>query len=171
MNFASKGVGACLVMLSLVSHSCRAEDLPATAPGKANPAGDEVNLWITPGIFSHHFDRNAGYRERNWGFGVQSNLSESVSVMAGNYINSDNDRSDYAGFIWQPWSWHSIKMGLAAAAFNGYPLMLNGGWFPAILPVLSIRNERVGVNLTAIPSYASRGLHGSVAAQFILRVW
>jgi len=171
MNCAYQGVRAGIAILLLAGCSCHAEEQPATAPTKANPAADEFNLWIAPGIFSHHFDRNAGYRERNWGFGVQSNLSESVSVMAGNYINSDNDRSDYAGVIWQPWSWHSVKIGLAAAAFNGYPLMLNGGWFPAILPLLSIRNERVGVNLTAIPSYASRGLHGSVAAQFLLRVW
>jgi hypothetical protein len=171
VNFGSRIAWAGLAAQLLASYACNAEEAPAPPLGGANTAANDFNLWLTPGILSHHYDRNAGYRERNWGFGIQSSLSGSFSVMAGNYINSDNVRSDYAGVIWQPWSWRSVKIGLAAAVFNGYPLMRGGGWFPAALPLISIRNERVGANFTVIPNYPARGLHGSIAAQFILRVW
>lgn len=171
MKYAFRIARAGLAAALIAGQACAAEEAPASAAPEVNAAGRDFNLWFTPGIFSHHYDRSAGYRERNWGYGLQSNLSNSVSVMAGDYINSDNFRSNYAGVIWQPWSWHSVKFGAAAIVLNGYPLMQSGGWFPAILPLITIGNERIGVNLTAIPNYAARGLHGSVDAQFILRVW
>jgi len=155
---------------SLGVSICGAEELPAKNQESANTASDGFSLWINPGLISYHFNRNAGYRERNWGFGIQSNLFEKVSVLAGNYINSDYARSNYAGLGWQPLSLYSVRVGFAVGVFNGYSTMHNGNWFAAILPLISIRNERVGVNFTLIPNYANR-LDGAIAAQLILRVW
>src|SRR5512135_2148648 len=159
MDHAFKIVWAGLILLLGVSTG-NAEELPARNPEGANTATSDFNLWLNPGLISYHFNRNAGYRERNWGFGVQSYLSDKVSVMAGNYINSDYARSNYVGLGWQPLSLYSARIGVAVSAFDGYPAMLNGGWFAAILPLISIRNERVGVNFTIIPNYANR-LHGA----------
>lgn len=135
-----------------------------------NVALSDFNLWVNPGLFSYHFDRNAGFRGLNWGLGIQSDLSGDMSVVAGTFINSDYARSNYAGMVWQPLSWQSAKIGLVAGILNGYPLMRNGGVFPAILPWVTFRNEHAGVNLTLIPNYSNR-LHGAIVAQFILRVW
>jgi len=149
------------LLLLLSFPACGAEEKPEHT--------NDFNLWVNPGLLSYHFDRNAGYRELNWGFGVQSDWSEHVSVLAGNFINSDRVRSKYAGVVWQPLSWHALKLGVAAGAFDGYPSMRNGGWFAAALPWISIRNERVGLNFTIVPNYANR-LHGALSGQIIFRV-
>ena len=169
MNTTFKTPLAGLVLLLGVSAS-HADEPPAKISESANATPDKFNLWINPGLVSYHFDRNAGYRGLNWGFGVQSNLSEEVSVLAGNFINSDRVRSNYAGLAWQPLSWRSVRIGLAAGVFDGYPTMRNGGWFVAALPWISIRNERIGVNFTIVPNYSNR-LHGAISGQVILRVW
>ncbi len=169
MDSTLKKTLASLVLLLRLSTS-NADELPAKTPESAKALPGGFNLWINPGLVSYHFDRNAGYRGLNWGFGVQSDLSDHLSVLAGNFINSDRARSNYAGLAWQPLSWHSVRIGLAAGIFNGYPAMLNGGWFAAALPWISIRNERVGVNLTIVPNYSNR-LHCAISGQVILRVW
>ena len=149
---------------------CNADELSAKNMNGTDISPTPFNLWINPGLVSYHFDRNAGYRGLNWGFGVQSNISEDFSILAGNFINSDRARSNYAALAWQPLTWNSVRMGVVASAFDGYPHMLNGGWFPAMMPWVSIRNDRFGVNLTIVPNYRNR-LHGAIAAQFIVRVW
>ncbi|MBI3901650.1 MAG: hypothetical protein HY306_01680 [Nitrosomonadales bacterium] len=160
---------AATALLLLLGFSiCDADELPAKYQESAKPG--RFNLWINPGLVSYHFDHSAGYRGKNWGFGAQSDLSEQLTVQAGNFINSDRVRSNYAGLAWQPLSWHSIRIGVAAAAFDGYPAMRDGNWFFAAMPWISLRGERLGVNLTVIPSYGSR-LHGAVSAQMIFRVW
>lgn len=169
MNFIP-GVALASFMFLLSLSASNAEELPAKHPENTAASQDGFNLWINPGAISYHFDRNAWYRELNWGIGVQSNLSDDMSVLAGNFINSDHARSHYAGLAWQPLSWRALKIGFVAGAFDGYPAMRNGGWFAAALPWVSIRNERIGVNLTVIPNYANR-LHGAISAQVIFRVW
>lgn len=147
-----------------------AGDLPTKNQARANAIPAGFNLWVSPGLFSYHFDRNAGYRELNWGFGVQSDVSEDWSVLAGNFINSDYARSNYAGLAWQPLSWHAVKIGAVVGAFDGYPAMRNGGGFLAAMPWASIRGRRIGLNLTVVPNYSNR-LHGALSGQLIFRVW
>lgn len=160
---------ALTLTLLLFAAGTHAEESPADAP-EPSGAPQKFNLWINGGLLSYHFDRNADFRGKNWGFGVQSDLTPEISVQAGDFINSNHVRSDYAGAAWQPISWHGARIGVAAGAFNGYPAMRNGGWFLAALPWVSIRNERFGVNLTLIPNYSNR-LRAAASAQFILRVW
>lgn len=170
MNFASKLVWVGLVSLLDISM-CSADELPTKNPGSGNAAPSGFNLWVNPGFISYHIDRHAPFRGRNWGWGVQSDLSDNLTALAGNYINSDYARTSYAGVAWQPLTWHSAKIGLVGGILDGYPAMRNGGVFPAILPWISFRHERVGVNFTLIPSFASRGLHGAIVAQLTLRAW
>ena len=161
-----------LTLLSFIVCA-QAEEPPADAAPEqvAAPAPPQkFNLWINGGMFSWHFDHDARFRDKNWGYGVQSDLSPAVSLLAGNFINSDNARSNYIGAAWQPLLWHGIRMGIAAGGFDGYPAMRNGGWFAAAIPWVSIRNDRFGVNLTLLPNYANR-LHGALAVQFVLRAW
>lgn len=158
------------LVIALGVSMCSAEELAANGQETTKTKSADFNLWLNPGLISYHFNRDAGYRERNWGFGVQSNLSDTLFVTVGNYINSDNARSHYAGLAWQPLSLYSARIGVAVSAFDGYPAMRDGGWFAAILPLISIHNERVGVNFTIVPNYSNR-LHGAIAAQFILRIW
>jgi hypothetical protein len=63
-----------------------------------------------------------------------------------------------------------VRAGVIVGAFDGYPRMRDGGWFPAALPAASIEYGRLGVNLTIVPTYKDR-LNGAVALQFKLRVW
>ena len=138
----------------------------------AEPALDgttPITGWVSPGFFSHHFDRSAGYREDNVGFGAELDVVDSWSIHAGSFINSDRARSRYVGGAWEPLERWGVKAGLYGGAFDGYPAMRAGGWFAAAFPVISMRTDRFGVNLTVIPNYGNR-LHGAIVAQVLLRV-
>lgn len=170
MNPIPKTVLFCFFLLLDFSTSHAAE-LPAIDQDQANTAPGSFNLWINPGLISYHFDRDAGYRDLNNGLGVQSDVSDKLSLMAGNFINSDHARSNFAGMAWQPLSWHAIKIGLAAGILDGYLTTNNGGKFLAVLPWITIRNERIGINLTVAP-YPNDPHHlGVISGQVILRVW
>jgi hypothetical protein len=149
---------ACLIVALLASSAAvRAEEAKAS-------------VWLSPGFLSHHFDRSAGYREDNIGFGAEVDLPRQTMVQAGSYINSDRLRTHYAGGAWSPIEFGPLRLGVYAGAFDGYPLMRNGGWFLAALPILSYRGDRLGVNFTAIPNYGNK-LHGAFVGQILLRVW
>jgi hypothetical protein len=57
-----------------------------------------------------------------------------------------------------------VRVGLALAAFDGYPNMRDGGWFPAAIPTLTYEYKRVGLNVGIIPTYKDR-LYGGVSFQ------
>lgn len=131
-------------------------------------------VWINPGSYSHHFDRNKNFREDNIGFGAEVWFARDHAVMAGTFINSDGDRSRYGAYQWRPLHWQpagiKVHAGIAAGVFDGYPRYRNGGWFPAVLPVLTVEYKRVGVNFFAVPTIANR-LDGAISIQLKFRVW
>ncbi|HEV7815927.1 MAG TPA: hypothetical protein VGP06_12605, partial [Janthinobacterium sp.] len=63
-----------------------------------------------------------------------------------------------------------FRLGAVVGAFNGYPKMLDGGWFPALVPVLSYEYKRVGVNLGIVPSYKDR-LYGAFSFQLKVKLF
>jgi hypothetical protein len=145
----------------------------AASSAFAESGADDVtsnSVWISPGFWSRHFDRSAGYREDNIGLGAELDFSPDLFVQAGSYINSDRARSHYAGGAWEPFERWGIRAGIYGGAFDGYPAMRNGGWFIAAFPMISMRTDRIGLNLTAIPNYGNR-LHGALVAQVLFRVW
>lgn len=131
-------------------------------------------VWLNPGFYSVHFDQDADLRENNIGFGVEVELRRNHLLTAGTFLNSDDDRSRYAGYEWRPLHWQPVKLdlsaGLIVAALDGYPRVRNGDWYVAVLPVVSVQWKRIGFNLTAVPTIKDR-LYGAVAIQFKLRIW
>lgn len=150
--------------------------LPLSASAADDPESDPPlsyvpeSVWINPGELSYHFNRSAGYREDNWGFGAQLNYSHNLALLGGTFINSDRQRSHDFGILWQPCAIGPVKLGGVVGAFDGYPYMEHGAWFPAALPMASVAYERFGANLTVVPNYKNR-LHGAVVVQFIFKVW
>lgn len=131
-------------------------------------------VWINPGIYSRHFDRDKGFRENNTGIGVEVVVAPDHAVMAGTFINSENRRTRFLGYQWRPLHWQpgasvEVSAGVIAAALDGYRGVNEGGWFVAPLPVVAIEGRYLGVNLSVIPNIENR-LHGAVALQFKLRV-
>jgi hypothetical protein len=131
-------------------------------------------VWISPGIYSLHFDSSKDLRNDNWGLGVEVALAPDHTLIGGNYINSNGARTHYGVYEWRPlhWQFASVELsaGVLAGAFDGYPNYHDGGWFIAALPVLAIEGRYLGVNLSVIPTIKDR-LDGALSIQFKLRVW
>jgi len=143
----------------------------ALADASAEPAFPQV--WLNPGIYSHHFDTGKGLRNNNIGFGAEVALAKDHGLMAGTFINSNRRRTHYGSYLWRPLHWEvaglNVGAGVLVGAFDGY-LYRDGGWFVAPLPMLSIEGKRLGANITLIPTVANR-FDGAIAIQLKLRVW
>ncbi|XLZ71378.1 hypothetical protein ABT364_05255 [Massilia sp. SR12] len=121
-------------------------------------------LWVNPGFYSYHFQRDKGLDNTNPGIGAEYRFSTVAAVTAGRFHNSDRQMSNYAGIYYQPWSVGPLRLGAVVGAFDGYPKMRNGGWFLAAIPVVSMEYQRVGVNFAIVPTYKER-LHGAFSVQ------
>lgn len=154
-----------LVLSLLVCHMAQADGQDAPAD-----RGEPVSVWLNLGFLSHHFQRNRGFRENNYGFGMQAAVSQAHSLLVGDFRNSDDAHSRYAYWAWQPLELGAIRLGLAAGATDGYPKMRNGKWFLAAIPMASVEHKAIGLNFTVIPGYKDR-LHAAAVAQIKLRVW
>jgi hypothetical protein len=133
-------------------------------------AAPRSELWLDSGFATWHFDQNKDLNGRNPGVGVEYRFSGRMAATAGRFYNSDRDHSLYAGVIWQPYSIGPVRLGAVVAAFNGYPKMRDGGWFPALIPVATIDYKRVGVNIGIVPSYKDR-LYGGISLQLKLKLF
>lgn len=127
-------------------------------------------LWINPGLYSYHFDRNKDFNSVNYGFGAEYRFSSVASLTAGIYRNSYYHRSGYIGAYWQPIAIGPVKLGAVAGVFDGYSNTNNGGWFPAALPAFTIEGEKVGLNLLVIPTIPNR-ISGSLSLQLKVKVF
>jgi hypothetical protein len=140
------------------------------------PASDQrsVQLWLNPGSFSYHFDRDKDLSGKNFGVGAEMVLSEDHVLAAGTFNNSNRKQSHYGAYYWRPLHWQpagiNVHAGVAVGAFDGYPNYRNGGWFPAALPMLTLEWERLGANIFFVPTIKDR-TDGALSIQFKLRVW
>ncbi|HEY7658408.1 MAG TPA: hypothetical protein VH881_16205 [Burkholderiales bacterium] len=153
---------AALTLLAVLS-SARAED--------AQPS---PQVWLNPGFFSWHFERDKDLRDDNWGVGAEVVLKPEHAVMAGTYRNSDEERSRYGAYLWRPLLWRpydiDVRAGIAIAAFDGYPNVNDGGWFVMPLPLLAVEGRYLGANFTIVPTIKDK-VHGAIVIQIKLRVW
>jgi hypothetical protein len=138
-------------------------------------AQDEYpNVWLNPGFLTYHFDRDVDLREDNLGIGAEIEFNTDHVLMGGTFMNSEDERSRYFGYQWRPLHWAvgsaNVHVGLVAAALDGYPRNKDGDWFLVALPLLAVQGDRLGVNLTVIPTIENR-VYGAIALQFRLRVW
>lgn len=115
-----------------------------------------ADVWVNPGFYSHHFDKSKDLNNNNHGFGVEMSLTDTYSLTAGVFENSNRATSHYVGAYVMPYKVGSFKAGAAVGAFDGYPNMRNGGWFPAIVPAMSIEGRRVGLNITYTPKIGDK---------------
>jgi hypothetical protein len=127
-------------------------------------------FWLDSGFATWHFNQNQNLNGGNRGLGAEYRFSTTMAAAAGRFVNSDRAYSDYAGVIWQPYAIGPVAVGAAIAAFNGYPKMRAGGWFPAAIPTLSWAGRRVGLNVGIIPSYKDR-LYGGISVQLKLKLF
>lgn len=153
------------IVLACGSHPACAADLF----GPLDPPETRA-VWIDTGFATRHFDQNRDLNGSNYGLGADYQIRGDLALSGGRFYNSDRAWSNYAGALWQPLSYSRWRFGLVAAAFNGYPRMHDGGWFPALIPAATYDFERIGVNIAFVPSYKDR-LYGGLSLQIKFKVW
>ncbi|MDM0012344.1 hypothetical protein QTH87_07845 [Variovorax sp. J22P168] len=137
----------------------------------AAPAFAQVpieQVWINPGFYSLHFDRNKGLEDANYGIGIEWPIDRTFSVTAGAFRNSDRERSHYLGLYVMPFEFHGVKFGAVVGGFDGYPNTNNGGWFAALIPTAAIEGRHWGLNIAIVPSIRNR-LYGAISFQLKYR--
>jgi len=123
-----------------------------------------AGVWINPGFYSYHLERDKGFNNVNTGLGVEASITDTYSVTAGFFKNSDRETSRYVGVYAMPFKIGAFKAGAAIGAFDGYPKMRDGGWFPAIVPTVAFEGKQLGLNVSFIPTIGDK-LHGAVTFQ------
>ncbi|HEY0488980.1 MAG TPA: hypothetical protein VGD30_05645 [Telluria sp.] len=144
--------------------------LCAQAQAEEQDSGKRSELWLATGFATYHFQSDKNLNGRNPGVGVEYRFTDEMAVTAGRFYNSDREHSKYVGLYYQPWTYAGVKLGAVVAAFDGYPNMRDGGWFPALIPAATYEYKRVGVNLAVIPTYKNR-LHGGISLQLKFRLF
>lgn len=137
-------------------------------PGLALAQVDISQVWINPGFYSLHFDRNKGLEDFNPGIGIEWPIDKTFSLTAGTFRNSDRERSNYAGLYVMPFEFYGVKLGAVVGGFDGYPKTNNGGWFAALIPTAAIEGKHWGLNIAIIPSIKNR-LYGAISFQLKYR--
>jgi hypothetical protein len=151
--------------------SCVFASILIAYSGASAEDGERLSqVWLDTGFVTYHFQRELHLNGRNPGIGVEYRFSESSAFTAGRFFNSDRQHSRYAGMSYQPWTVKGIKLGAVLGGFDGYPKVLHGGWFPALVPVATFEYQRVGFNVAFVPTYKSR-LHGGISLQLKFMVW
>jgi hypothetical protein len=144
--------------------------LCAQAQAQEQDDGKRSELWLATGFATYHFQSDKDLNGQNPGVGIEYRFSDVAAVTAGRFYNSDRDHSKYVGVYYQPWMVGGVKLGAVVGAFDGYPHMRDGGWFPALIPAATYEYKRVGVNLAVIPTYKNR-LHGGISLQLKFRLF
>lgn len=144
--------------------------LCAQAQAQEQDDGKRSELWLATGFATYHFQSDKDLNGQNPGVGIEYRFSDVAAVTAGRFYNSDREHSKYVGVYYQPWTVGGVKLGAVVGAFDGYPHMRDGGWFPALIPAATYEYKRVGVNLAVIPTYKNR-LHGGISLQLKFRLF
>jgi hypothetical protein len=152
-------------------HLAVAVVLFLAAPQARAADDDYPRVWVNGGFFTEHF-KSGDFREDNYGPGIEVAFAERHAFLLGSFINSDRERSRYAGYYWRPWQREAgpvrFSAGFVVGLIDGYSNTNDGGWFPAAAPFVSAEYGVLGANLAVIP-HPKNGL--AVALQLKLRVW
>ncbi len=162
MTFARPRLLALLLAL-LPCLPCSANPFHITESAPLN------EVWLNPGFYSWHFDRDVDLEGNNYGFGTEYRYTTTQSVMAGRFHNSDRAMSNYAVWLWQPVTLGAIRLGALAGFIDGYYHANHGGWFPMAIPVASYEYNNLGINLTVVPTIPDT-VYGSFTIQLKLKV-
>lgn len=154
--------------ISLVGPAFAESDTMVDRPVTAQDASNQ--LWVNPGFYSYHFQKDKGLNNRNFGIGIEYRISPVNSFTLGNFGNSDHMRSRYIGWYWLPIDFNRVRLGAVFGALDGYPHMRKGGWFLAAIPTASIEYGNFGLNLLFMPSFQDR-LYGALSFQAKFRIY
>lgn len=158
--------GALLVLcMAAAAGAAHADDIFTKID--ADPRSE---VWIDSGFATAHFDSGKNLNGSNVGYGAEYRFSGTMAAAAGHFYNSDRRHSSYAGVIWQPYAIGPLRLGATVAAFNGYPRVRDGRWFPALIPTMTLEYKLVGINIGVIPSLGDR-LYGGVSVQLKLKIF
>jgi hypothetical protein len=133
-------------------------------------ADPRSQVWLDTGFATAHFDSGKNLNGSNVGYGAEYKFSGTMAATAGHFYNSDRGHSSYAGLIWEPYALGVLHLGATVAAFNGYPRVRDGKWFPALIPTATVEYKWVGINIGVIPTIGDR-LYGGVSVQLKLKVF
>lgn len=156
-----------VIGLALIPALSAAETRGFISIAESKPVSE---LWLNPGFYSYHFQKDKGLNNNNLGLGGEYRYSTVSSVTLGIFDNSDRQTSRYIGWYWQPLESGPVRFGAVVGAIDGYPHMLDGGWFIAVIPTASIQYKSIGANLMFVPSYKDR-LYGAISLQLKFRVF
>jgi len=109
----NRGFGCVLLFAALVPAGAHADD----APEHFSP-----RVWISPGIYSQHFDRSKHLQNDNPGPGVEVALARDHVLLGGSYINSNRARTRYGAYAWRPLHWRIAGLGVSEAVRGFSPL-------------------------------------------------
>ena len=123
---------------------------------------------MNPGFYSHHFNTELNLNNNNHGLGVEVSITDTYSLTAGVFENSDRATSHYVGLYIMPFDIGPFKAGAVVGGFNGYPNANHGGWFPAIIPVVALEGRQLGLNVSFVPTVQDK-LHGAISFQLKYR--
>ena len=126
-------------------------------------------VWLNAGFYTSHFDHDKGLRNANPGLGIEWALNDTYALTAGGFKNSDNQHSNYLGLYVMPWRLGSFKLGAVVGTFDGYPRANQGGWFPALIPIVSMEGKRWGLNTAIIPTVKDK-LYGGISFQLKYKI-
>jgi hypothetical protein len=162
-----------MATLLLCAFAAHADEASGAAEKKSESSDSGPQLWLTSGFISHHFNRDAGYNERNHGIGGELRFDDTNTVAGGVYRNSVRQTTHYLHFVWTPLEVGPVRLGAAVGIIDGYPRLNNGGIAFALMPVAStsfkVLSQDVGVNFVYIPTIAQR-VDGALALQFKIRI-
>ena len=112
-------------------------------------AGDD-SLWVTSGLRSWHTNESYWhYRQNNDGIGLSYEMPHEINIVAGTYMNSDNNRTNYFGAIYEPVNFFGVQLGILGGVFSGYT---SARLTTPLIPMASYEYERVVINLFWVPS-------------------
>jgi hypothetical protein len=143
----------------------------ALATATVLPAAQAVDLartWFNPGFYSFHVERDKNLNNVNTGLGIEVPLSNTYAFTAGVFENSNRATSHYVGLYVMPFEIRPFKAGAVVGGFNGYPNANQGGWFPALIPVIALEGQQLGMNVSFVPTVQDQ-LHGAISFQLKYR--
>jgi hypothetical protein len=157
------------VYLSILSFLLLLNLKTAFAEESAEWGLSSSKYWISTGFLSYHTNRKAGYNEKNTGVGFEYQLNEESGLALGHYRNSVRRQTTYVQYVYTPFRIGNVRIGGAVGLVNGYPLLRDGKFAPALLPVVSttfkVFDRNVGFNTVYIPSIVPN-VDGALAFQF-----
>ncbi|HEY5994609.1 MAG TPA: hypothetical protein VIU46_08420 [Gallionellaceae bacterium] len=165
MNMRCRNLLAALGLCAL-PFAAQADE-PAQSQVPALPVSE---LWLNPGFYAYHFQKDRHLNNKAAGFGAEYRFSTASSVTAGIYHNSNWSTSHYLGYYWRPLTLGPMRLGAVFGALDGYPGTRKGGWFPAVIPTARVEYGWLGLNMFYIPSYRD-SVNGSITFQLVLKVY